>query len=109
VGTLAIIATGRVEPAGCMDEVIFEKFKGTGTMEIILDRRISDRRVYPAMDINRSGTRREELLMDKETLNKIWILRKFLNEQSPQEAIEFLINQMGKTKTNKKFLEMMNT
>jgi len=108
-GSLTIIATALVETGSRMDEVIFEEFKGTGNMEIILDRRISDRRVYPAMDINRSGTRREELLMDKETLNKVWILRKFLNEQSPQEAIEFLINQMGKTKTNKKFLEMMNT
>jgi transcription termination factor Rho len=108
-GSLTILASALIETGSRMDEVIFEEFKGTGNMEIVLDRRISDRRVFPAIDINRSGTRREELLMDKETLNKIWILRKFLNEQSPQEAIEFLINQMSKTKTNKKFLEMMNT
>jgi transcription termination factor Rho len=107
-GSLTIIATALVETGSRMDDVIFEEFKGTGNMEIILDRKIADRRIFPAIDINRSGTRREELLMDALTLNKIWILRKFLNDQSPQEAIEFLINQMGKTKTNKKFLEMMN-
>ncbi len=108
-GSLTIIATALIETGSRMDDVIFEEFKGTGNMEIILDRKIADRRVFPAIDINRSGTRKEELLMEAGTLNKIWILRKFLNEQSPQEAIEFLINQMGKTKTNKKFLEMMNT
>ena len=107
-GSLTIIATALVETGSRMDDVIFEEFKGTGNMEIILDRKIADRRIFPSIDINRSGTRREELLMDALTLNKIWILRKFLNDQSPQEAIEFLINQMGKTKTNKKFLEMMN-
>jgi transcription termination factor Rho len=108
-GSLTIIATALIETGSRMDDVIFEEFKGTGNMEIILDRKIADRRIFPAIDINRSGTRKEELLMEPLTLNKIWILRKFLNEQSPQEAIEFLINQMGKTKTNKKFLEMMNT
>jgi transcription termination factor Rho len=108
-GSLTIIATALIETGSRMDDVIFEEFKGTGNMEIILDRKIADRRIFPAIDINRSGTRKEELLMEGGTLNKIWILRKFLNEQTPQEAIEFLINQMGKTKTNKKFLEMMNT
>jgi transcription termination factor Rho len=108
-GSLTIIATALIETGSRMDDVIFEEFKGTGNMEIILDRKIADRRIFPAIDINRSGTRKEELLMEGGVLNKIWILRKFLNEQSPQEAIEFLINQMGKTKTNKKFLEMMNT
>ncbi len=107
-GSLTIIATALVETGSRMDEVIFEEFKGTGNMELILDRKIADRRIFPAIDINRSGTRKEELLLDQAILNKVWILRKFLNEQSSVEAIEFLVNQMGKTKTNKQFLEMMN-
>ncbi|NNF07488.1 MAG: transcription termination factor Rho [Candidatus Eisenbacteria bacterium] len=107
-GSLTIIATALVETGSRMDEVIFEEFKGTGNMELVLDRKVADRRIFPAADINKSGTRKEELLMDPDILNKVWILRKFLNEQSAIEAIEFLIAQMGKTKTNKKFLEMMN-
>jgi transcription termination factor Rho len=107
-GSLTIIATALVETGSRMDEVIFEEFKGTGNMELILDRKIADRRIFPAIDINRSGTRKEELLLDQSILNKVWILRKFLNEQTSVEAIEFLINQMSKTKNNKAFLEMMN-
>ena len=107
-GSLTILATALVETGSRMDEVIFEEFKGTGNMELVLDRKISDRRIFPAIDINKSGTRREELLMPENMLNKIWILRKFLNEQNSIEAIEFLVNQMSKTRTNKEFLEMMN-
>ncbi len=108
-GSLTIMATALVETGSRMDDVIFEEFKGTGNMELILDRKIADRRIYPAIDINRSGTRREELLMEPENLNKVWILRKFLNEQTPVEAMEFLISKMSETKTNKKFLDMMNS
>jgi len=107
-GSLTIVATALIETGSRMDEVIFEEFKGTGNMELVLERKIADRRIFPAIDINRSGTRKEELLLEEEILNKVWILRKFLNEQTPVEAIEFLITQMSKTKTNKKFLEMMN-
>ena len=91
-----------------MDEVIFEEFKGTGNSELVLDRKLSDKRIFPAIDINRSGTRKEELLMTPEMLQRVWILRKFLTELNPVEAMEFLINKMNDTKTNKKFLESMN-
>jgi transcription termination factor Rho len=87
--------------------VIFEEFKGTGNMEIVLDRRLSDRRIFPAFDINRSGTRKEELLLTPEELNRVWILRKFLNEMNAIEAMEFLQDRMKKTKDNAKFLESM--
>jgi len=107
-GSLTIIATALIETGSRMDDVIFEEFKGTGNMEIVLDRRLSDRRIFPAMDINRSGTRKEELLMTPEELNRVWILRKFLNEMSPVEAMEFLLERMMKTKTNGKFLESMS-
>lgn len=107
-GSLTIVATALIETGSRMDEVIFEEFKGTGNMELVLERKIADRRIFPAIDINRSGTRKEELLLEQDILNKVWILRKFLNEQSPVEAIEFLVAQMSKTKDNKKFLEMMN-
>jgi len=107
-GSLTIIATALVETGSRMDDVIFEEFKGTGNMEIVLDRRLSDRRIFPAMDINRSGTRKEELLMTAEELNRIWILRKFLNEMNPVEAMEFLLERIMKTKTNIKFLESMS-
>jgi len=107
-GSLTIVATALVETGSRMDEVIFEEFKGTGNMELVLDRKLSDRRIFPAIDLNRSGTRKEELLLEKEVLNKVWILRKFLNELSPVEAMEFLTNKMTETKTNKKFLELMN-
>jgi transcription termination factor Rho len=108
-GSLTIIATALVETGSRMDDVIFEEFKGTGNMEIVLDRRLADRRIFPAMDINRSGTRKEELLMTADELNRVWILRKFLNEMNPVEAMEFLLERMTKTKTNAKFLESMSS
>lgn len=106
-GSLTIIATALIETGSRMDEVIFEEFKGTGNMELVLDRRLSDRRIFPAMDINRSSTRKEELLQDEETLNKIWILRKFLAEMSPIEAMEFLQDRIKKTNNNTRFLASM--
>jgi len=108
-GSLTIVATALIETGSRMDDVIFEEFKGTGNMEVVLDRKLADKRIFPAIDINRSGTRKEELLMSQEELNKVWILRKFLNELNPVEAMEFLIGKMSQTKTNKKFLAMMNT
>jgi transcription termination factor Rho len=107
-GSLTIVATALVETGSRMDEVIFEEFKGTGNMELILDRKIADKRIFPSLDINRSGTRKEELLLKGDLLQRIWILRKFLNELNSVEAIEFLIQKVGDTKTNKKFLESMN-
>jgi transcription termination factor Rho len=106
-GSLSIIATALIETGSRMDEVIFEEFKGTGNMELVLDRRLADRRIFPAMDINRSSTRKEELLIPEDTLQKIWILRKFLSEMNPVEAMEFLIDRVKKTKNNKKFLASM--
>jgi transcription termination factor Rho len=106
-GSLTIIATALVETGSRMDEVIFEEFKGTGNMEMVLDRRLSDRRIFPAIDINRSGTRKEELLLKEDELSKIWILRKFLNEMNAVEAMEFLLDRMRKTKSNPDFLESM--
>jgi transcription termination factor Rho len=108
-GSLTIIATALIDTGSRMDDVIFEEFKGTGNMEIVLDRKLADRRIFPAFDINRSGTRKEEILLPPDVLNRVWILRKFLNEQTPTEAMEFLIEHVGKTKTNKKFLESMNS
>ncbi|KPJ59398.1 MAG: transcription termination factor Rho [Latescibacteria bacterium DG_63] len=108
-GSLTIIATALIETGSRMDEVIFEEFKGTGNMELVLDRRLSDRRIFPALDINKSSTRHEELLLSQDVLNKVWILRKFLNELNSVEAMEFLVEKMSQTKTNKKFLESMNT
>ncbi|KPL18409.1 MAG: transcription termination factor Rho [candidate division Zixibacteria bacterium SM23_81] len=107
-GSLTIIATALIETGSRMDEVIFEEFKGTGNMELVLDRRLADRRIFPAIDINRSGTRKEELLLVEEELNRVWILRKFLNEMNAIEAMEFLLEKMGSTKNNKKFLESMS-
>jgi len=92
-----------------MDEVIFEEFKGTGNMELQLDRRLSDKRLFPAIDINKSGTRKEELLLDEKTLNRVWILRKLLSSLNPVDSLEFLLEKMTGTKDNKKFLESMNT
>jgi transcription termination factor Rho len=106
-GSLTIIGTALVETGSRMDEVIFEEFKGTGNMEMVLDRRLSDRRIFPAIDINRSSTRKEELLLPPEDLNKVWILRKFLNEMNSVEAMEFLLDRIRKTKNNGKFLESM--
>jgi transcription termination factor Rho len=92
-----------------MDEVIFEEFKGTGNMEIVLDRKLADRRIFPAIDLNRSGTRKEELLLDEEELNKIWLLRKILSDFTPVEAMEFLLGKLKGTKNNKEFLKSMNS
>lgn len=106
-GSLTIVATALIETGSRMDEVIFEEFKGTGNMEMVLDRRLSDRRVYPAMDINRSSTRKEELLMDPDVLAKVWVLRKFLAEMNTIEAMDFLLGRLRKTKDNEKFLASM--
>lgn len=106
-GSLSIIATALIETGSRMDEVIFEEFKGTGNMELVLDRRLSDRRIFPAMDINRSSTRKEELLQSQDILSKIWVLRKFLAEMNPIEAMEFLIDRLNKTKNNTRFLASM--
>ena len=94
-GSLTIIATALVDTGSRMDEVIFEEFKGTGNMELQLDRRIADKRLFPAIDINKSGTRKEELLLDTETLNRVWILRKLLSSLNPVDAIEFLLSMGG--------------
>jgi transcription termination factor Rho len=107
-GSLTIIATALIDTGSRMDEVIFEEFKGTGNMEVHLDRRLMDKRVFPAIDINKSGTRKEELLIAREDLNRIWILRKVLSQLSVVEAMEFLLDKMRGTKTNKEFLESMN-
>jgi transcription termination factor Rho len=107
-GSLTIIGTALIDTGSRMDEVIFEEFKGTGNSELVLDRRLSDKRTYPAVDIFRSGTRKEELLIDKKDLDKIWILRKFLNDKPLPEAMDFLLEKLGKTKTNAQFLKSMN-
>ncbi len=107
-GSLTIIATALIDTGSRMDEVIFEEFKGTGNMELVLDRRLSDRRIFPSIDVNRSGTRKEELLLDPKELNRVWILRKLLSELSPVEAMEFLIGKMHGTKSNKSFLASMS-
>ena len=107
-GSLTIIATALIDTGSRMDEVIFEEFKGTGNMEIQLDRRLSDKRMFPAIDINKSGTRKEELLLDTETLNRVWILRKLLSSLNPVDTLEFILEKMSGTKNNKKFLESMN-
>jgi transcription termination factor Rho len=106
-GSLTIIATALIDTGSRMDDVIFEEFKGTGNMELHLDRKLVDRRVFPAIDIERSGTRKEELLMTKAQLNKVWILRKILNQMSVVEAMELLIDKMSQTKANEDFLLMM--
>jgi transcription termination factor Rho len=108
-GSLTIIATALIDTGSRMDEVIFEEFKGTGNMELVLDRRLTDKRIYPSVDIFKSGTRKEELLIPKKDLDKIWILRKFLNDKPLLEAMEFLLDKMGKTKSNEQFLKAMNT
>jgi transcription termination factor Rho len=108
-GSLTIIATALIDTGSRMDDVIFEEFKGTGNMELVLDRKIADRRVFPAIDLNKSGTRKEELLLSQEELNKVWILRKFLSDKNQIEAMEFLVGRIAKTKSNKMFLKSMNT
>ena len=106
-GSLTIIATALVDTGSRMDEVIFEEFKGTGNMELILDRSISDRRIFPAVDINRSGTRREELLLSQSELNRVYLLRNFFSDMPAAEAIEFLLERMNKTETNQEFMDSM--
>ncbi len=108
-GSLTVMATALIETGSRMDEVIFEEFKGTGNMEVVLDRNLSDRRVFPAIDVNRSGTRKEEMLMESEDLNRVWILRKLLSDYDPVEAMEFLLEKMRGTKSNKEFLKVMNS
>jgi transcription termination factor Rho len=108
-GSLTIIATALIDTGSRMDEVIFEEFKGTGNMELHLDRRLSDKRVYPAIDIKKSGTRKEELLLDEEILNRVWILRKLLASLNPVDSMEFLLEKIGGTVDNKDFLQSMNT
>ncbi len=107
-GSLTIIATALVETGSRMDDVIFEEFKGTGNMEVHLDRKLADKRIFPSIDIGASGTRKEELLLPPDILNKVWILRKVLSTLSPIEAMEFLLSKLKGTKSNKEFLEMMN-
>ena len=106
-GSLTIIATALIETGSRMDEVIFEEFKGTGNMELVLDRHISDKRIFPAIDLNRSSTRKEELLLSEAELNRVYLLRNFLSDMPPAEAIEFLLDRMKRTKTNKDFLDSM--
>ncbi|MEK6734731.1 MAG: transcription termination factor Rho [Pseudomonadota bacterium] len=107
-GSLTIIATALVDTGSRMDEVIFEEFKGTGNSEIILDRKISDKRIFPAIDITKSGTRKEELLFDKNTLSKMWVLRRILNPMGSLDAIEFLLEKLKQSKTNSSFFDSMN-
>ena len=107
-GSLTIIASALIETGSRMDEVIFEEFKGTGNMEIVLDRRLADRRIFPAIDITKSGTRKEELLLSQDELNRMWILRKLLSSLNPIDAMEFLLDKMKGTRSNKEFFESMN-
>lgn len=108
-GSLTIIATALIDTGSRMDEVIFEEFKGTGNMEIQLNRQLSDRRIYPAIDINKSGTRKEDLLLSKKELNRVWILRKLLNELNMTEAMEFLLGRIKGARNNKEFLDSMSS
>jgi transcription termination factor Rho len=108
-GSLTIISTALIETGSRMDEVIFEEFKGTGNSEVVLDRKVADKRVFPAIDIMKSGTRKEELLTEKETLSKIYVLRRILNPMGSVDAIEFLLDKLKQTKTNNDFFDSMNT
>ena len=108
-GSLTIISTALIDTGSRMDEVIFEEFKGTGNQELVLDRGLSDRRVYPAMDIKRSGTRREDKLMGRKDLSRIWLLRKLLDEMTNVEAMEFLLGKLGHTKSNREFFDSMSS
>ncbi|MBU4192073.1 MAG: transcription termination factor Rho, partial [Proteobacteria bacterium] len=107
-GSLTIIATALIDTGSRMDEVIFEEFKGTGNMEIFLDRHLAEKRVFPAIDINRSGTRKEELLLEEDVLNRVWILRKLLAPMSSIDSMEFLRDRMKGTKNNQQFLDSMS-
>src|SRR5438034_1168021 len=106
-GSLTILATALIDTGSRMDVVVFEEFKGTGNMEVILDRRIAERRTFPAIDVQRSGTRKEEILLSKEELNKVYLLRNFLADMPPVEAIEFLLERLKRTKTNNEFFATM--
>jgi transcription termination factor Rho len=108
-GSLTIIATALIDTGSRMDEVIFEEFKGTGNMELVLDRRLSDRRIFPSLELNKSGTRKEELLLSREELSRVWVLRKLLNEMNIIEGMEFLLEKLRETKDNKDFLRSMNS
>jgi len=108
-GSLTIMATALIDTGSRMDDVIFEEFKGTGNMEIHLDRKLADKRVFPSFDINRSGTRKEELLLSPEDLNRVWVLRKVLSSLGTNESIELLLDRMGKTKSNEDFLNSMKS
>ncbi|WP_339136993.1 MAG: transcription termination factor Rho [Candidatus Electrothrix sp. GW3-4] len=108
-GSLTILATALIETGSRMDDVIFEEFKGTGNMEIVLDRKMSDRRIYPAINIQKSGTRKEDLLLSSEEMNRMWILRKLLSSMNPADAMEFLLGKMEQTKTNAEFFASMNS
>ena len=107
-GSLTIIATALIDTGSRMDEVIFEEFKGTGNMELVLDRKLAEKRIFPAMDLNKSGTRKEDLLLSKEILNRMWILRKLLAPKNPVDAMEFILEKIEKTKTNAEFISSMN-
>ena len=106
---LTIISTALIDTGSRMDEVIFEEFKGTGNMELVLDRELSDKRIYPSININRSGTRREEKLLSNRDLSRIWVLRKLLSEMKTKEAMEFLLERLSRTKTNREFLDTMSS
>ena len=108
-GSLTILATALIETGSRMDDVIFEEFKGTGNMELVLDRKMSDRRIYPAIDIQKSGTRKEDLLLPADELNRIWILRKLFSSMNPADAMEFLLDRMKQTETNDEFFASMNS
>jgi transcription termination factor Rho len=108
-GSLTIIATALIDTGSRMDEVIFEEFKGTGNSELILDRKVADKRTFPAIDITRSGTRKEELLTEPATLKKMYVLRRILNPMGTMDAIDFLLDKLRNTKTNSEFFESMNT
>ena len=107
-GSLTIIGTALIDTGSRMDDVIYEEFKGTGNMELQLDRKLANKRVYPAVDVIASGTRREDLLLPRDVMNRTWVLRKYLSDMTPVEAIEFLQKQMGMTNTNEEFLATMN-
>ncbi len=108
-GSLTIVATALIDTGSKMDDIIFEEFTGTGNMDVTLDRKLSDRRIFPAIDIIRSGTRKEELLMSDRDLQRIWLLRKILHELNPVEAMEFLLEKLRRTDNNRDFLDSMNS
>jgi transcription termination factor Rho len=108
-GSLTIISTALIDTGSRMDEVIFEEFKGTGNSEIVLDRKVSDKRIFPAMDVTKSGTRKEELLVEGDILRKMYVLRRILNPMGTVDAMEFLMDKLRQTKTNSDFFDSMNT